>query len=84
MKFSTRKHLNELVRIDKYLEKNPDCPILHNRRRFVYLVNEAHDRSFITSGAAVKLHNNWYIWPAGLEAYVELQIQRTLRQHAAA
>lgn len=83
MQFNSRKHLTELVQVDKYLEANPRCPILTNRRRFVYLVYEAADRSFVECQAAIKITGHWYVWPQGLQNYVERQIERTLRQHAA-
>lgn len=83
MQFNPNKHLAEIQQVDQYLEQNLQCPIIHNRRRFNYLVYEAADRSFVECQAAIKLHGKWYVWPEGLGNYVEHQINKTLRLHAA-
>jgi hypothetical protein len=83
MQFNPRENITELVQIDQYLKQNPSNPILPNRRRFNYLVYEAKDRSFVECQGAVQVCNKWFVWPAGLENYVEQQINKTLRTHAA-
>ena len=77
----TEEDLAGLVPIKQYFDPANDHlypnRIPRNLGQFYYLVNRSPDRSFIESGAAVKLSNIWHLNPKGVARWVEIQTEKT-------
>lgn len=81
--FNPAKHLQELQPLSAFLKEHPGHPVLPSKRRAIYLIHEAADRSFIDCQAAIRMHGRWLIWPRGLENYARQCADKTRQAYTA-
>ena len=86
MKFDATKHMKQLVPLGEYYSKKNDDKFHprfpRTRRQFVYLVNEAKDKSFLKAQGGVFIAGHWFVWPQACLAYAQDQADKTLKRCA--